>query len=130
MDFTDYISESIEVNNGRMPVLVGHNAISFDIPYIWRRCKILDITLPFGYPKPTDMKPWMTSVEDTMVMWAGSRDRISLDKLASGLGFESHKDKIDGSMVWGLYQEGKLQEIYDYCAMDVELTRSVHKRLR
>ena len=129
-EFSEFLFEEIESENGRMPTLVGHNAIAFDIPYIWRRCKVNNIILPFGYPGPSDMKPWMTTVEDTMVLWSGARDKISLDKLASGLGFESHKDKIDGSMVWSLYQEGKLKEIYDYCAMDVELTRSVHKRLK
>jgi len=128
--FAAMLFKVADAENGRMPVLTAYNGIAFDIPYIWRRCKIHNISLPFGFPTPPDMKPWMNSVEDPMIMWAGTRDRIKMDTLAEGLGFKSHKSEMDGSMVWEAYKDGEMDRIYDYCMTDVSLLRKIHNRLR
>jgi len=39
------------------------------------------------------------------------------------------KDGVDGSMVYPLYKEGKIDEIAAYCRQDVEATRSLFKIL-
>jgi len=36
---------------------------------------------------------------------------------------------MDGSKVFGLWQEEKLSEIVHYCAQDVELTRQLARRM-
>ncbi len=74
------------------------------------------------------MKAWMFGVHDTMVEWAGSRDRISLDRLCKVFGIEGKGD-ITGADVYPMYKEGRIDEISQYCAHDVDITRAVYKRM-
>jgi len=108
-----------------LPLFVGHNLVEFDLRFLLQRaivCAVPFHTLPFN------KRPWDEGVYDTMVKWAGPRGHISLDRLSKALGFPG-KGEIDGSMVWPLVQEGRIQEVRDYCARDVELTRQVYKRM-
>jgi len=36
---------------------------------------------------------------------------------------------IDGSKVWQYVQDGKIREVAEYCAKDVERTRQIYKRM-
>jgi hypothetical protein len=36
---------------------------------------------------------------------------------------------MDGSMVWPMVQEGKFDEVANYCMSDVEAVRAIHKRM-
>ncbi len=127
-EFTALISRFETDNNLRPPTLVGHNLIAFDLPYIWRRAKVHGIDTRI-LPAPVELKPWGDIVADTMVMWAGAKGKVSLDNLARGLGLKSHKDEINGSMVWPLWQAGEREKIYEYCLDDVLLTKAVYERL-
>lgn len=113
------------VNHGR-PRFVGHNLIDFDLPFIFRRSAILGI-------KPHPIFPVMPSrysdsVYDTMVAWAGFNGRIKLDALLTALGFDG-KGNIDGSMVYDYYSAGRIDELCDYCAKDVDDTRKVWSKM-
>ena len=78
---------------------------------------------------PFDAKPWDTNPFDTLVQWDSDRQKmISLDKLAKALGIQGKSD-IDGSMVYGMWKEGKFDEIAQYCADDVRMVRDVYKRI-
>lgn len=110
------------------PHLVGHNAIDFDIPYIYRRCIVNGVAMPSRFPKPIELKAWSDGITDTMTEWAGIRGKISLDRLAKALGIDG-KSGIDGSMVWDMWKAGQVKEICDYCKADVELTRLIYNRL-
>jgi hypothetical protein len=59
-------------------------------------------------------------------MYTG-RANAPLDDLAKLCGFPG-KMGVDGSQVWSLYQEGRLQEIRDYCETDVVNTYLVYCR--
>ena len=67
-------------------------------------------------------------MQDTMHMWAGDRDRISLDKLCKVLGLTG-KGITNGADVWPLAQAGRFEEIADYCRHDVEITREAWRRM-
>jgi len=112
----------------RPPLLVGHNHIGFDLPFIFRRSVCREVKPPSCLPTPTELKPWMNSVADTMIMWAGPRGTISLDRLAFALGLEGKKG-INGGDVASLWAAGRREEVIDYCKGDVALTRAVYKRL-
>ncbi len=66
---------------------------------------------------------------DTLELWAGPdfRDRTSLVRISSFLGLEGKAGDLDGSKVFDAWKEGRLQEIRDYCAQDVELTRRIYQ---
>lgn len=109
-------------------LIVGHNILEFDLPFIGKRSVVNGV-------KPSrqfSMERYQSeTIFDTMRQWDhwGSTHSTSLHQLALVLGFESSKQGIDGSQVYDFYQAGKVQEIYDYCARDVDVTRKVYKRM-
>lgn len=107
---------------------IGHNILEFDLPFIGKRSVVNRI-------EPTLIIPMdryqSATVFDTMRQWDHwtSGYGTSLHQLALILGLESSKQGIDGSQVYDFYRAGKVQEIYDYCARDVEVTRQVYKKM-
>lgn len=106
--------------------LIGHNIIGFDIPLVFHRAIINRF-----YPHSSfhmHYKPWDGRCFDTMTEWAGNRDRIALDKLCRILGIPGKGD-INGSQIPLMYAEGRIEEIAEYCASDVERVRAVFQRM-
>ncbi len=81
--------------------LAGHYITGFDIPFLNRRAIILGVKLPDSASWPRQPKAW--DCFDTMIKWAGLRDRISLDDLCFALGIEG-KDGFDGGDVFKIQQ--------------------------
>lgn len=113
-------------NSGTRPCLIGHNSNAFDIPFIWKRSMVQRIKPPIWFPR--DPKPWGSSTFDTMTAWAGTKDRISMDRLCRILGIEGKGD-ISGADVWPLVKAGKVSEVAEYCKGDVERTRAIFRRM-
>lgn len=107
--------------------LVGHNIIGFDLPFLRKRAVALGVRLPDPQSFPRDPKPWGSTVADTMPMWAGAKDRISMNDLCEILGIKG-KDGFDGSMVAEAWARGDHDTITEYCRDDVWRTREIHKR--
>jgi len=107
-------------------LIVGHNIIGFDLPFIFQRCLANNIVVkPF-----VDLSEFnVQGVYDTMRgWWLGSRNRVALDDVAWALGIESSKtSEVEGSRVFELYQAGKLAEIREYNLNDVRVTRKVYE---
>jgi predicted PolB exonuclease-like 3'-5' exonuclease len=59
----------------------------------------------------------------------GGRANAPLDELAKLIGFPG-KLGMDGSKVWEAYQQGKLDEIRNYCETDVANTYLVFARFQ
>ena len=109
--------------------LVGHNIISFDLPFIFQRCLVHCISAqPFVNLAEYNVR----GVFDTMRHWwlGDRRSRVSLDDIAWALGIESSKtSEIEGSKVYDLYQTGKLAQIREYNLNDVRVTRKIYERM-
>jgi hypothetical protein len=109
-------------------LLVGHNVIGFDLPFIFQRCLVNNIAVkPF-----VDLSEFnVQGVYDTMRgWWLGGRNRVALDDVAWALGIESSKTaEVEGSRVFELYQAGKLAAIREYNLNDVRVTRKVYERM-
>lgn len=112
---------------GTKPVVVGHNHISFDLPFLWRRSVILKRRPPLWWPR--NPKPWSDAVYDTMTQWAGDRGTISLDRLCRALGIEGKGDGPTGADVWPMVRDGRIAEVAAYCAADVDRTRAVWRAM-
>lgn len=108
---------------------VGHNHLSFDMPFLLKRFVIHSVTPHPMIKFAANAKPWSPGVNDTMTMWAGVGNRISLDRLCRILGVQTPKGAIDGSKVFEYIQAGKIAEVAAYCAHDVVATREVFKRM-
>jgi predicted PolB exonuclease-like 3'-5' exonuclease len=78
---------------------------------------------------PFNAKSWSESIADTMTMFAGFGNRISLVKLCRVLGIDSPKDGIDGSKVYDYLRDGKIDEVAEYCKRDIKATREAYHRL-
>jgi len=110
-------------------LIVGHNILGFDLPFIFQRCLAQNISVkPF-----IDLSEFrVQGVYDTMRAWwlGDRRSRVGLDDIAWALGFESSKtSEVEGSRVFDLYQAGRLAEIREYNLNDVRLTRKVYERM-
>lgn len=106
---------------------VGHNIIGFDLPFLWKRCMVLDIKPPANFPR--NPKPWSELVQDTMLLWDSTqRAGGSMDRLCRLLGIPGKGD-ISGADVWPMVKAGKLAEVAEYCRGDVERTRALYNRM-
>lgn len=109
-------------------LIVGHNIINFDLPFIFQRCLANNIAVkPF-----IDLSEFhVRGVYDTMrAWWLGGRNRVALDDVAWALGIESSKTaEVEGSRVFELYQAGRLAAIREYNLNDVRVTRKVYERM-
>lgn len=108
-------------------LFVGHNVISFDLRYVYKRSIIHRV-------KPSRELPFARyrndPVFDTMQAWnRWGGEMISLERLALALGLPTSKSDLSGEKVYEAYLAGQLERIYDYCRADVELTRLIHRRL-
>lgn len=121
------LSECYDPSAMTRPCFIGHNHIAFDLPFIWKRAVILGIKPPIFLPR--NPRPWDTDVVfDTMAQWAGTGSRISMDALCIALDIPG-KGGMDGSQVWDYVRSGRIAEVADYCAADVERTRAIYKRM-
>ncbi len=112
--------------NFYQPVIVGHNVATFDVRFLWQRAYVLGIRLPAWFPR--DARPWADNINDTMAMWSGARESISLDNLCRALSLPG-KGNITGADVGKLWAEGAYETIAEYCRGDVERVRNVHRRM-
>lgn len=120
------------------PQLVSWNGGGFDLPVLNYRALIHGISAARFWEtgdEDRDFK-WNNYLSryhtrhldlmDHLAMYTG-RANAPLDDLAKLCGFPG-KMGVDGSQVWSLYQEGRLQEIRDYCETDVVNTYLVYCR--
>lgn len=128
--FGHAMKQHIEPKEVFQTVVIGHNVSGFDLRFLMQRFIVNGIRLPLVIERAVQAKPWESDkVFDTMVQWAGIGNRVSLDKLCLALSIESPKGELDGSKVGQYVKDGRIAEVADYCAKDVEAARKVHKRM-
>lgn len=126
--FADALSEQLNVvgHGNRPPFFIGHYLSGFDLKFLFHRFVVNQVNpmveLPFNGRHGQHYY-------DTMIAWAGYKDRISQDALCKALGIEGKPSDIDGSKVWDYYRSGKIDEIEVYNRDDVSKVRQIHKRL-
>lgn len=109
------------------PFFVAHNA-NFDLGFLWRRCIVNGVVLPFKLPSPAARAG--KDFGCTMLAWAGFGNRVSLDALCRALDVPSPKDGgIDGAGVYDAWLAGRHAEIAEYNLRDVLATKAVWQRL-
>lgn len=115
------------VFNPRRDLLIGFNALDFDLDFLCTRSVINKVKPSFNV---CFARYHASPVYDVMWEFTHWRRRISLDEVAKVLRLKSSKqDGVNGSRVYDLFLEGCHQEIADYCLKDVELTRDIYRRL-
>lgn len=120
------------------PQLVSWNGGGFDLPVLNYRALVQGITASRFWEMGDDDRDFKWNnylsryhtrhldLMDHLAMYTG-RANAPLDDLAKLCGFPG-KMGVDGSQVWTLYREGRLQDIRDYCETDVVNTYLVYCR--
>lgn len=124
--FADEIAQALD---GHAAIVVGHNVNGFDKPFLRQRAMVCGVHLPAWLTRAE--KPWDAAATDTMLMWTGGAPGkfIGLDRLARALGVGEKSGDIDGANVWQAIKDGRIAEVRDYCALDVELARLCFHRM-
>ncbi|HET7832138.1 MAG TPA: 3'-5' exonuclease [Gallionella sp.] len=122
------------------PQLVSWNGGGFDLPVLHYRGLIHGVQCARYWDQGEDDKDfkWNNYISryhsrhlDLMDLLAlyGGRANAPLDELAKLIGFPG-KLGMDGSKVWEAWQQGKLEEIRNYCETDVVNTWLVFARFQ
>ncbi len=105
---------------------VGHNIADFDLRFLWQRCKLLGIHMPFQFP----LERYSRRVYDTMREWCAFGNRVSQSDLELAFGIpRTDPLKKGGADVWRAYQEGRIDDIREHCRVDVENVRAIYRRM-
>lgn len=127
----DRVIENLSSMDRQKLVWIGYNIKEFDLPWLRQRafkydCKTLssifvhlamgknayDLMIEFMYPKYP----------------RSAKDMPSFDDACKFFGIPC-KNGIDGSMVFDLVNEGKLDKVQEYCKNDAEACRKLAKAL-
>ena len=108
------------------PNFIGHYITKFDLPFIWKRSVINDVTKCKGV-KWIDAKHGYNCY-DTMTAWSGYGNSISADSLCGLLGIKGKTEGMDGSKVYDTWQTDP-QKVIEYCHADVAMVKEIHERL-
>ena len=126
------LTDMIPANMERATCVVGHNVTGFDLRYLVQRSIVNNIRPHRVISAAAQAKPWEINVVfDTMVQWGGTGAKPggSLDKLCRALSVPSPKGDITGATVWDAVKAGRIKDVADYCARDVEAVRAIHRRM-
>lgn len=122
------------------PQIVSWNGSGFDLPVLHYRGLIHGVQCPRYWDQGEDDKDfkWNNYISryhsrhldlmDLLAMYTG-RANAPLDELAKLIGFPG-KLGMDGSKVWEAFQQGRIEEIRDYCETDVVNTWLVFLRFQ
>ena len=99
--------------------LSGFRINYFDIPWVLHKLHKYEIT-PADIIRPYEKKPWDMRIVDMADDWKQKfAYAYSFDEMCYELDVSSPKVNMDGSLVHEYYHTGRLDEIRDYCEMDV-----------
>ena len=117
-----------DMNDIGRSVMVGHNIIGFDLPFIWKRCMVLGVKPPSWFPRnPSRYSSEL--VRDTMLLWdQDQRTGSSMDRICRLLNIPG-KGGVSGADVWPMVQAGDIDGVAEYCRADVERTREMFNRM-
>jgi len=110
----------------RKPNFIGHYITKFDLPFIYKRSVINNVSCCKGV-KWIDAKHGFNCF-DTMTAWAGYGNSISADNLCKVLGIKGKTEGMVGSMVYDTWLSDS-QKVIDYCHDDVSMVKAIHERL-
>ena len=124
--FVKSLTEKVGKNGKRPCFFIGHFIGGFDLKFLFHRLVVSGIDP--GFELPFNGRHGQHFF-DTMIAWAGYKNRISQDDLCKALGMEGKPNGIDGSLVWDFYKSGRIAEIEEYNSDDVAKVREIYQRL-
>jgi predicted PolB exonuclease-like 3'-5' exonuclease len=111
-------------------LFVGFNTVRFDVPFILRRSLIHEVKPTNGlFLQYTRFDPNPPHF-DVMLQMSGRDGFLSLKYACAALGIKSSKDgKVSAENVAQAYEDGRINEIAEYCLEDVRATYQIYEKL-
>lgn len=110
-------------------VFAGWANKTFDQPFLSKRMYVNRIK-PNLLLDTAHLKPWEIASVDLKELWQGTAYYPdSLLAAAAALGLPSPKEKMDGAQVGEAYYAGKIDEIAEYCELDVLTEANIYRIL-
>jgi hypothetical protein len=110
--------------------IVTFNGRGFDGPYLMIRSALHGVRPSMnlvGYRFALDPH---CDLAEVISFFGATRENFSLDYWCRRFGITSPKEEgLDGSLVQNYYEDGRLDEIVDYCVRDVIATAALYERL-
>jgi hypothetical protein len=115
-----------KVGQPRVPRFIGWNIINFDIPFLAKRCAILDIVpalrMPVGVRYNNDF------VLDLMTAWSGFKDFNKQRDVAEVMGIPL-QNEMDGKDLWAAVELAGVEAAASKCASDISALIQIHRRM-
>ena len=124
-DFSSFVGQ-------HRPALVTYNGRTFDMPVLALRSLHWAIAMPWYYRDPEVRHRYTDRGHIDLCDWLndhGATRSSSLDAMARLIGLPG-KVGIDGSQIEGLFRDGLLARIQEYCLSDVAQTALLFLRFR
>lgn len=115
-------------------ILISFNGRNFDAPFLMLRSALNEIRpsknlmqgTKFNYPGHIDLIDELTFYAPSQM---GATRRFNFDYYTQAFGIKSPKSEgVDGSMVTTMFNEGKIEEISEYCLRDITATWELFKK--
>ena len=111
--------------------LTGFNILGFDLPFVTLRAMHYGIQIP-DVLKTFGLKPWEYGnrfLDLMQVLKITGTRYYNLSDMCLLLGIPTPKIDMDGSQVQQFYNDGRIEEIRQYCSKDVEASYLLHQKL-
>lgn len=119
----ELIRAFLEVVDRVAPRMVTFNGSSFDLPVLRYRAMIYELPAPGLTRKPYFHRYQSDHADLCDVLSSFSfGGKAKLDELSRAMGLSGKPDGMDGSRVEALFNEGRADDIAEYCLSDVILT--------
>lgn len=116
--------------NARRDLVIGHNIMDFDLPYLYKRSRINRVLPGVIFSFARYRSAPIFDIMREWTHWSPQAGYISLAHLADILKVGAAKlDGMDGGLVYDRFMQGDHGLIADYCLQDVKVARAVYYRM-
>lgn len=114
-------------------LLIGHNIVNFDFPFILTRALRLNVALP-NAPAPLayDTLHAFKRTKLRTTLNAVGKPRASLSHIVDLLGIKQEKTALYPAEHWSIVWDGSkaaMKDLVDHCVKDVRMTVEVYQKL-
>jgi len=110
--------------------IIGHNIQEFDLLNIYHKAIKYNLSSLTRFLRGFTDYQGKEHIKDVMKIWGflNYKYYVAQNVIAEYLGVPYSKD-MDGSKVLDAWNDGKHQEIYDYCKKDIETVRGNYRKI-